>query len=322
MNQRIPAGKWLFLFIALFIFSASSFAQGDASVTARMDSRQILVGDPARLFIEVRHNPAVSKVQWPILADTFNHLEITEKGKIDTVKEGGNTLYRQRLLITGFDSGVFKIPAFQFAVTPSSGTPYVLQTDSFALLVQTVPVDTTKEFKPIKNIILVQPNWWEKYLWALVVFFGLIFLVILFVVLYVRKKPVAIKPKAPEVPLQDRVLKQLAELEAQQLWQKGQTKEYYVQLTDIVRNYIEARFSTSAMELTTDDLLFKVQHHRDLQPYYNMLSAILHTADLAKFAKGQPLPQEHFDAMEHAKQFVATSRPQPAFSETQTEQKQ
>ena len=321
MNKRIPAGKWLFLLIALFTVRAS-FAQGDARVTARMDSRQILVGDPARLFIEVRHNPATSKVQWPVFTDTFNHLEITEKGKIDTVKEGGNVLYRQRLLITGFDSGVFKIPAFQFAVTPNAGAPYVLQTDSFQLLVQTVPVDTTKEFKPIKNIILVQPNWWEKYLWGIAIFLGLIFFAIVFVVLYIRKKPVAPKPKAPEVPLQDRVLKQLAELEAQQLWQKGQTKEYYVQLTDIVRSYVEERFSTPAMELTTDELLFKVQHHRDLQPYYNMLSNILHTADLAKFAKGQPLPQEHFDAMEQAKQFVETSRPKPAFSETQTEQKQ
>jgi len=82
-----------------------------------------------------------------------------------------------------------------------------------------------------------------------------------------------------------------------------------VELTDIVRNYIEARFSTSALELTTDELLYKVQLHRELQPYYALLADILHTADLAKFAKAEPLPQEHTAAMDKAKQLVAASKP-------------
>ena len=82
-----------------------------------------------------------------------------------------------------------------------------------------------------------------------------------------------------------------------------------MELTDIVRNYIEMRFKTQVLELTTDELLGKAQTLPELQPYHDILSDILHTADLAKFAKAQPLPQEHMDAMEKAKQFVDTSRP-------------
>ena len=69
------------------------------------------------------------------------------------------------------------------------------------------------------------------------------------------------------------------------------------------------RFQTQALELTTDELLEKAQMLKELQPYHDLLSIILHTADLAKFAKAQPLPQEHTDAMGKAKHFVATSRP-------------
>ena len=63
------------------------------------------------------------------------------------------------------------------------------------------------------------------------------------------------------------------------------------------------------MELTTDELLYKAQLLKDLQPYQSVLSVILTTADLAKFAKAQPLPQEHTGAMEKAKEFVNSSRP-------------
>ena len=75
-----------------------------------------------------------------------------------------------------------------------------------------------------------------------------------------------------------------------------------------MRGYIEERFNTHALELTTDELLTKVQLTKDLQPYYTTLSIILHTADLAKFAKAQPLPQEHTEAMENAIQFVKSSK--------------
>lgn len=319
--MSISKSRFLALLFALFAGVAASHAQDNARVTARMDARQITVGDQARVFLEVHNNPATADVKWPAFTDTFNSLEITEKGKIDTLQEGGNVIYRQRLLITGFDSGLFKIPAFQFAVVPKSGNPYVLQTDSFELLVQTVAVDTTKEFKPIKNIILVQSSWLD-YIWYIAGGVALLLIVIGITLFFaLRKKPAKPQPKAPAIPLQDRVMKQLAELEGQQLWQKGQVKEYYVQLTDIVRNYIEERFATPALELTTDEMLYKVQHHKELQPYHALLQNILHTADLAKFAKWQPLPQEHFDAMDNARKFVENSRPKPVLTETQTDKK-
>ena len=55
-----------------------------------------------------------------------------------------------------------------------------------------------------------------------------------------------------------------------------------------------------------------------MQPHTEVLASILHTADLAKFAKWQPLPQEHFDAMDNARKFVDGSRP-PIVTETPTE---
>lgn len=304
MNRQ--TGKIIFLFVLLV--SARAWGQ-ETKVTTRMDANKITVGDQARLFIDVQHDPAAGRLVWANIPDTFNSLEVVEKGKIDTLKQGSMVTYRQRLLITGFDSGLFQIPPFVFAIVPAGGETYSAPSDSMQLLVQTVPVDTTKAFKPIKGVMSAESSWMDYLLLIIgvVVFLGLAGYVIYY---FARNKKVAVpKPAGPPEALQERTLRQLNELDAKQLWQKKQTKEYYVQLTDIVRNYIEDRFNTPALELTTDELLYKAQRHRELQPYHSILSGILYTADLAKFAKAEPLPQEHMDAMDKAKQLVNLSKP-------------
>ncbi|MBS1585248.1 MAG: hypothetical protein JSS82_06830 [Bacteroidetes bacterium] len=306
-----PAFKIHAFFLLLMLAGYTAWAQGDAKATARIDATKITVGDQARLFLEVQHDPSQSRLQWAYIPDTFNHLEVVEKGKIDTVKQGNIVTYKQRLLVTGFDSGAYMVPALVFPVIPNNGTSYTVQTDSFSLLVQTVAVDTSKGFRGIKGIMVVKGSWLD-YIWlmlAAILFIGLI----IFVIIYFRKNrkapaPVVV-PQGPVETLQEKTVRVLRELEQQGLWQKGQVKEYYTQLTDILRNYIEQRFRTPAMELTTDELLYSARGHKEMHAQLPLLTNILQTADLAKFAKAQPLPHEHTNALEQAIQFVNNTKP-------------
>lgn len=291
-----------------FSFSEKSFAQNDVTINAKLDAVEILVGDQIKMFIEAK-NTGNNTLQWATIPDTFNKLEIVERGKIDTTKQGNTVIYKQRLLVTGFDSGLFKVPPFQFAVIAGSGNAYTVNTDSFLVSVTTVPVDTSKAFRGIKNIIAVKTDWKEYLPWiigGLVLLIGLIFLI-----RYLTKnkpKPVII-PEAPKETLHEKTLRLLNELDAKQLWQKGNVKLYYIELTDILRSYIEQRFKTPAMELTTDELLSKSHDHKEMSKHYDELAQILHTADLAKFAKAQPLPYEHTQTLEQTKEFVNTTKP-------------
>lgn len=295
---------WLLLAIP-----AATHAQSDASVHAKIDAVQITVGDQIRVFLEAQHDVQKSKLTWAVVPDSFDHLEVVERGKIDTLKQGNIEIYKQRLLVTGFDSGKFTIPSMVFAVTPTDGATYNLQTDSFSVVVQTVPVDTTKPFKGIKGIFQV-PSSWMDYLLYIIIAAVLIIAAILITAYIVRKRknrPVVV-PAAPVISLHDRTMRLFDELEAQQLWQAGKVKEYYTQLTDILRLYIEERFNTAAMELTTDELLHKARMRADMQPYFLQLEQVLHMADLAKFAKAQPLPEEHTAAMASARAYVNASK--------------
>ncbi|MCB0697547.1 MAG: hypothetical protein KDC07_09300 [Chitinophagaceae bacterium] len=285
-------------------------AVAQPQVSAKVDARQITVGDQLRMFIEAKPDKN-ERLIWATIPDTFNNLEVVEKGKIDTVNTDGITTYKQRLLITGWDSGMFTIPSFEFTSAPKSGAPYTVATDSFAVIVQTIPVDTTQPFRPIADIMEVKTTW-RDYIWYILG--GLLAAgLIAFVIYYFSKNkkvaaPVQAPPKYVETP-NEKALRLLAELEQKQLWQHDQVKQYYTELTDILRVYIEERFRTPAMELTSDELLLVIRRHKEMMRHYDALSMVLSTADMAKFAKAQPLPQEHTDAFEYTQQFVQTTKP-------------
>lgn len=305
--------------VVLFIFAAIHVFAQDVKVGARIDAAQIMVGDQARLFIEAQHNPKTSQLQWAVIPDTFNKLEVVEKGKIDTVKNGDLVIYKQRLLITGFDSGLCVVPRFAFNVIPNGGQLTVQQTDSFPILVQTVAVDTAQPYKGIKDIIYVKSSWLD-YLWYIIGGVLLVLLTVITVVYFMRsKKPEAPAPPPPpaETP-NEKAVRQLNELEQKKLWENNQPKEYHTELVDILRTYIEERFGVNVMELTSDEILYKVAVHKEMSHHRLLLSNILYIADLAKFAKTQPTPQENHSAMEYARQFITATKPAVIVSEPQT----
>lgn len=295
--------------LLLMLCFGTSMIHAQTTVNTQYDAKQIMVGDQLRMFITVNKD-ANDQLQWASIPDTFNSLEVVERGKIDTIKGDGNTIkYKQKLLITGFDSGAFTIPQFQFAVKPASGDTRILTTDSLSLLVQTVAVDTTKPFKEIKEIREPKYTWldYKEYIFG----GGAALLVIALIIAYIlmRKKKGPIIPKKPNETPYERAMRLLAELEAQQLWQNDKVKEYYVELTDILRNYIEEQFDMAALELTSDELLASMRQERILKVNRKLIKPVLQTADLAKFAKAKPLPQEHIDAMENTKAFVIATQP-------------
>jgi hypothetical protein len=240
-------------------------------------------------------------------------LEVLSKNSIDTIAEGEFITYKQQIQLTGFDSGVFVIPPFNVTVIPvGADTPYLIQTNPLEILVETVAVDTTQGYKGIKEIIIVEPSWRDYIGW--ITGGSLILVALAALIYYLARKKSDVKPApAPVVPketMQEKYYRLLQELEQQQLWQNNQVKEYYVTLTDILRNYIEERFHTPALELTTDEILDKARKNTGMRSHLYLLEQILRTADLAKFAKANPLPHEHASAMDATRRFITLTLPE------------
>lgn len=281
------------------------------SAKATADSAAIKIGEQFHLNLTVNAGEGLQLV-WAQIPDSFGHFLVVDRGGIDTLTASGKKIYQQSLTLTSFDSGYWTIPAFSFQAVSGDSTisPPSLTTDSFLVKVNTVPVDTTKAFRPIKKIRSVPFNilaYWPYLLG------GLIVLLVLLYLIFFRKKKVKLIPEKviPQEPPYEQALKNLHSLEKEKLWQQGEVKTYYTRLTDILRLYIERGFRINAMEQTTDELLQKIKPVTKLNQQQDNLRYILQTADLAKFAKLQPLPEEHEASLKKAYELLEWTKPKP-----------
>ena len=107
-----------------------------------------------------------------------------------------------------------------------------------------------------------------------------------------------------KIPPHELAIRELNEIKLQKLWQQGRNKEYYTQITDTLRRYIYRRFGINAMEMTSYEILDIITRENDARSVYDTLKQILQLADLVKFAKWRPLPDENDLSIAYSYLFV------------------
>lgn len=277
--------------LVLFLSLLSIAVWSQPKVTTSIDTVKNKIGAEFKLSIKTNVD-TLSKVKFPE-SKFFGALEVLESYKIDTVKKGGRYELIKKYGLTQFDSGKYTIP--RIPVIINGKTVY---SDSLAIEISDVKVDTLKQkMFDIKDIATVKSpmgNWW---IYVLIVI-GLIGLGFLIFYLLKNQKP---KAKAEIIVYKTPIEKAttlLQQLESKELWQKGAVKDYYSELTDIVRNYIEEEIKIPAMESTTSELidgLRKAAKQKKLKlsnDTVENLEKVLQQADLVKFAKVTPMDYE------------------------------
>lgn len=276
------------LYILFLLISTSLFAQ---KVTTSIDSTKKKIGAEFKLTLKTDVD-TLSKVKFPN-AKFFGALEVIQSYKIDTVKNGARYELIKKYGLTQFDSGKYTIPRIPVLI---NGKPSF--SDSIKVEVNDVKVDTLKQkMYDIKDIAKVESplgSWWIYLLVLLVI--GVIGY---FVYKFIKKRQS--QPKVEAIVYTSPIEKAtslLQQLEKKELWQKGEIKNYYSELTDIARNYIEEEIHIPAMESTTSELIeglrkaAKQQKLKLSNETVENLEKVLKQADLVKFAKVKPLDFE------------------------------
>ena len=274
--------------ILFLLFSTSLFAQ---KVTTSIDTTKNKIGAEFQLTLKTEVD-TLSKVKFPN-AKNFGALEVIQSYKIDTVKKNDRYELIKKYGLAQFDSGKYTIPRLQVFI---NGKPNF--TDSITIEVQNVVVDTLKQkMYDIKDVAQVESpigNWWI-YLLVVLAIAAIGYFVYRFMKKRQnREKPEAIVFKSPI----EKATTLLQQLESKELWQKGEIKNYYSELTDIARNYIEEEIHIPAMESTTSELIAGLRNaakHKKLKLSNETvanLEKVLMQADLVKFAKSKPLDFE------------------------------
>ena len=293
--------------VGVFLLSLSNLNGQEIRIRTALERDSIWLGDQIKLMIVVEQT-AGSKVEFPLLRDSIQKIEILKKSKIDTSKlEGTRIQLKQTVLVTCFDSGAHYIPSFYFRVKNGERTDS-LRSNDLTLFVKYPPVDLKRGPADIKKPFAAPVIFKEIAPWllAIILLGALVFLVIYAISRRNKNRPLFQRPPKPKLPPHVIALQELDKLKNENLWQQEKVKDYYTRLTDIVRVYIEDRFLMAAMEQTTPEILAGFKNLK-LQIDANAvleLKEILELADLVKFAKLFPLPDENFNMLSNAYQFV------------------
>lgn len=286
------------------------------SQVVKPDTTRFLIGNKINANIELEILPG-SKLEWPVLTDTLSKsIEIISKSKPDTITREGidKLLVRQLISITSFDTGFLVIPPLTFKVTqPGSQSPQILTSQPVLLEVLNVQVDLKGDIKDIKPLIKAPYTFRDFLPWLLMLLAaGLTGFLIWF---YLRKrkqnKPFIKLPAKPQKPPHIIAIEELELLKQEQVWQKGQVKEYYTRLTDILRAYFEARFGVLAAEMTSDEIMNAMKDLLNDAAMTGDLKKLLSLSDMAKFAKAQPIAADNELSLTYARSVIMNTAPAP-----------
>jgi hypothetical protein len=294
----------LFIFFSLFIPVRGQ----DVKVTSAFDSARIYIGDQIKFTVTV-DKPDGLKLSLPLFKDTITkNIEILAGPFVDSSKQNGRMRIIQKYLVTSFDSGRYQVPPVFTEMKNENGLKRFYSDYSLlkVIRVKIAPPDTvTKIFdiiKPYKAPVTIG----DVLPWVLIAF--IVAALVWLVYRYIMKH----KGSADEtetIVIQDPAhiiaFRELERLRDEKLWQNGEIKQYYTRLTEILRQYLENRFCVFSLELTTGetlDALYKTGFKKD--GTYNQLKGVLTGADLVKFAKYNPGPEEHESIFNDSWDFV------------------
>jgi hypothetical protein len=276
---------------ALFLSLLSIALWSQPKVTTAVNTTKNKIGAEFKLTLKTDVD-TLSKVKFPE-SKSFGALEVIQSYKIDTVRKGARYELIKKYGLTQFDSGKYIIPKVPVIINGKT-----IFSDSIKVEVNDVKVDTLKQkMYDIKDIVKVENpmgTWWIYVLIALVI-------AIAGFLVYRLIKKIQRKEKVDVIVFKTPIEKAttlLQQLESKELWQKGEIKSYYSELTDIARNYIEEEIHIPAMESTTSELIeglrraAKQQKLKLSNETVENLEKVLKQADLVKFAKVKPLDFE------------------------------
>tara|TARA_R110002051_G_scaffold71624_5_gene129418 strand:+ start:57049 stop:58647 length:1599 start_codon:yes stop_codon:yes gene_type:complete len=272
----------------LLLFVIQISAQDSPAIHTEVDTTYIKIGEQVQWTITVDID-STDQVIFPE-GQTFSPLETVEAFATDTTRKKDRLTLLKIYALTQFDSGAYKLPSQRIEI---NGMGYM--TDSMMINVATIPVDTLNQkmydIKPLINVEKSNIDLWKYLIIAILVLLILGGLIYWFVL---RKKPLTEEEKVALLPPYDRALLELKNLEHSKYLIQDEYKQYYSELTTIVRSYLEEDAHVTALESTTGQLIEKLELLKDAgqlkldDDTIKQFQQILQTADLVKFAKNKP----------------------------------
>ena len=284
--------------------------KAQVTVESKIDSIEIFIGEQAHMTVDVTMKKG-QKLVFPVFKPSemiTPGVEVLEQSDADTSKLDNDMIkVSKQYTLTSFDEKLYYLPPVKVKV---NGKEYASK--NLALKVLTVPVDTLhpNQFFPPKDV-QTNPFLWSE--WSLSFWLSVLMLLLIVLAFYMRQRLYDNKPIIAKVSIVKKVLphqramQEIEQIKADKMVMSEDQKAYDTKLTDTLRKYIEERFGFNAMEMTSTEIIMKLQETGD-RKMIDELRELFMTADLVKFAKYSTLINENDSNLVNAIEFINTTK--------------
>jgi len=256
-------------------------------INSGVDRTKITIGDRVHYRIRIRKNKNIK-------LEPFDPMEVLRAFEIKNcetkgpVKRAGKEIQEYIYTITTFFPGNYTIPPLTIRYTDEKGNTLTAWTDTISIFVESVNTDDTyADIKDIKPPLSVK-SYLPLYILCTAAGAGIAF----YIFWQKKKKKISAEVQEPHRPCHELAMERLKALEQMELVLKGEIKQHYVLLSEIIRRYIEARYSIPAIERTTSELYQEMRVKGIERRHCSMIKELLDQCDLVKFAKFIPAKNE------------------------------
>ncbi|MCP4266911.1 MAG: protein BatD [Candidatus Brocadiaceae bacterium] len=274
------------------------------SVNANVDKAMATIGDKINYKITVDFTENI-EVFFPETKEKIGDLTVKDFDVTDIEKEEGRTTRELSYVLETYKTGSYIIPAFDIKYKEKlKDDVMVAKTPEIFIEVATTLDADASDVRDIAPPVALHKSYYKLYI-IIAMVFGVLALAAL-ILHYVYNGKNRETESVPE-PLSAHQIayNELESLNAMDLISKGQIKEYYYRLSNIVRHYIENRFKLMAPERTTEEFLAEMIVTGKLaEGHKKLVGDFLEHCDMVKFAAYGPDSREIENSFNSAKRLV------------------
>lgn len=278
------------------------------SLHVAVDTTTTTVGGRLHLTVAVEHAPDAA-VQWPDSLDLAPFEVLGAAVSPITVTDGRATTTAV-LTLAAFELGELEIPSFMVVVTSPAGMTELV-TDPFGIAVVSVGLDEGQDIRDIRGPLSIPRSMLVIGLWVLAL--ALAAGGGWWLARRARRRTTDEGPAAEGPPRRAHEIayEQLDWLETSGLLMQGRIKDYYIEVSDIIRRYLEGRYAIRALEMTSGEVLEQLDDAGVSWDVHDRFTAFLAHCDLVKFAKHRPSPTACALIVPDARALVDATLPPP-----------
>lgn len=280
---------------------------GAVSIEAVADRKTVTVGDPITVTIRLVHPPDVRVTTFDPEVSLGDLAPLTRTWA-GTKKLPDGRLEETRVLkVARYRIGASRVPSFEATFVDAKGKEGKVATPPVPFTVGSILSEGDLRPADLKTpaVMATTPIW--PFVAAAVAAAALAALW-----LWRRRKrrpvPHVTTPAAPPRPAHETAYAELERLLSSGLLEAGRVKEFYIELVEIARRYVAARFGVDTFERTSSEILESLRLARLPSKGLALTSEFFGACDVVKFAKYVPSPDETRNTVERAYRLIDETR--------------